>query len=165
MKKLIAEFMFGKNKKVSAIVLMLAFGLIAIGCGGEKPSAPPTEAESQTLVKGTLSDFADAVDKNDFAAFKANASKELQTQYTDDQMKTNFKAFTDNKAVVVPILRDAAKKDVKFSPAPAVGDQNGYSVLTTNGTIDADNQTVKINNEYVYQGGKWKLLKVGMFLE
>jgi hypothetical protein len=149
----------------SAIIAMLALILIGLGCSAEKPAAPPTEAEAQTLVKGTMSEFADAVDKGDFAAFKANTSKEFQSQYTDEQMKTTFKVFTDQKKDVVPILRDAAKKNVAFSPAPAVREENGYSILVAGGTIDSDPQEVKVNNEYVYQDGKWKLLKVGVVLQ
>lgn len=155
---------FGKNI-LSAIFAMAALILIGLGCSAEKPAAPPTEAEAQTLVKNTMSEFADAVDKGDFAAFKANTSKEFQSQYTDEQMKTTFKVFTDQKVAIVPILRDAAKKNVAFSPAPAVREEKGYSILVVGGTIDSDPQEVKVNNEYVYQDGKWKLLKVGVVLQ
>ncbi len=155
---------FRKNK-TSAMIAMLALLLVALGCSAEKPSAPPTEAEAQTLVKNTLSEFADAVDKGDFAAFKANTAKEFQSQYTDEQMKTSFKIFTDQKEAVVPILRDAAKKNITFSPAQSVKDENGYSVLVAGGTIDSEPQGVKVSNEYVYQDGKWKLLKVGVVLQ
>jgi hypothetical protein len=155
---------FGKNIP-SAIIAMVALILIGLGCSAEKPAAPPTEAEAQALVKATMSEFADAVDKGDFAAFKANTSKEFQSQYTDEQMKTTFKVFTDQKADVVPILRDAAKKNIAFSPAQTVREEKGYSILVAGGTIDSDPQTVKVNNEYVYQDGKWKLLKVGVVLQ
>lgn len=155
---------FGKNIP-SAIIAMLALILIGLGCSAEKPSAPPTESEAQALVKGTMSDFAEAVSKGDFAAFKANASKEFQSQYTDEQMKTTFKVFTDQKEAVVPILRDAAKKNVTFSPAQTVREEKGYSILVAGGTIDSEPQEVKVNNEYVYQDGKWKLLKVGVVLQ
>lgn len=147
------------------MIALLALFLVALGCSAEKPSAPPTEAEAQVLVKATMSEFADAIDKGDFAAFKANASKEFQSQFTDEQLKTTFKPFTDQKAAVVPILRDAAKKNVAFSGAPAVREEKGYSIIATGGTIDSDPQPVKINNEYVYQDGKWKLLKVEVVLQ
>ena len=155
---------FGKNK-TSAILAMLALFLVTLGCGAEKPAAPPTEAEAQTLIKNTLSEFADAVDKGDFVAFKANASKEFQSQYTDDQMKTTFKCFTDQKAAVMPILRDAAKENVEFSPAPAVREEKGYSILVAGGKIESEPQSLKIDNEYVYQDGRWKLLKFSVFLQ
>ena len=155
---------FGKNT-TSAVLAVLALFIVALGCGGEKPSAPPTEAEAQALVKGTLSDFASAIDKGDFTTFKANASKELQAQTTDDQFKSTFKSFIDQKDAVVPILRDASSKAAKFASAPAVREEKGYSLLTTDGTIDSEPQPVKVNNEYVYQDGKWKLLKISVELK
>ena len=154
-----------RKNNASAILAMLALFLVALGCSAEKPSAPPTESEAQALVKSTMSDFADAIDKGDFAAFKANASKEFQSQFTDDQIKTSFQSFITNKAVILPILRDAAKKNATFSPAPTVREEKGYSLLNTKGTIDSEPQAVKVDNDYVYQDGKWKLLKVGVNLE
>lgn len=166
MKNLVNKYNLGRNNTVSAILALLVISLIVLGCNSpEKPSAPPSESDAQALVKKTLSDFADAVDKGDYTAFKANASKEFQSQFSDEQLKTTFKSFTDQKEVVVPILRDAAKKNAVFSPAPAVREEQGFSVLNTTGTIDSEPQAIKVTNDYVYQDGKWKLLKVGVNLE
>jgi hypothetical protein len=167
MRKLTDQFNFGKNNKISAVLAMLIVSLIVLACSGgaEKPAAPPSESEAQALVKKTLSDFADMIDKGDFNAFKANTSKEFQSQFSDEKMKTSFQSFIDQKEIVVPILRDAAKKNAVFSPAPAVREEQGYSVLNTTGTIDSEPQPLKVNNDYVYQDGKWKLLKVGVNLE
>ncbi len=159
------KFSFGKNNKTSAVLAMLVIFLVALGCSSpEKPAAAPTDAESQTLVKNTAAEFADAVEKGDFAAFKANASKEFQTQFSDEQMKTTFKSFTDQKKVIVPILRDASKMNAKFTTPPAVREEQGYSILVANGTFDTDPQPLKFTNEYVYQDGKWKLLKIDIKL-
>ena len=150
---------FGKNIP-SAIIAMLALILIGLGCSAEKPAAPPTEAEAQALVKATMSEFADAVDKGDFAAFKANTSKEFQSQYTDEQMKTTFKTLTDQKETTVPILREASKMNAKFTTTPpAVREEQGYSILVADGSFDTESP-LKFSNEYVYQDGKWKLLKI-----
>jgi len=165
MKISINKINIGKNNKTSAVVAMLVIFLVALGCNSpEKPAAAPTESESQTLVKNTMADFADAVDKGDFKAFKANTSKEFQAQYTDEQMKTSFKSFTDQKEVIVPILRDASKMNAKFSTTPAIREEQGYSILVANGTFDTDPQPLKVVNEYVYQDGKWKLLKIDVKL-
>ena len=108
-----------------------------------------------------MSDFADAVDKGDFAAFKANTSKEFQSQYTDEQMKTTFKTLTDQKETTVPILREASKMNAKFTTTPpAVREEQGYSILVADGSFDTESP-LKFSNEYVYQDGKWKLLKIG----
>jgi hypothetical protein len=165
MRKLINQFNFGKNNKISAVLAMLIISLIVLACNNaEKPAAPPTDAESQALVKNSISEFADAVDKDDFKAFKANTSKEFQSQFSDEQLKTTFKSFTDQKADVVPILRDAAKMTPKFTTPPAVRDEKGYSILVANGSFDTEPATTKFTNEYVYQDGKWKLLKINVNL-
>ncbi len=148
-----------RRNKPSAIIAMLALLLVALGCGAEKPSAPPTEAEAQALVKDTMSQFADAVDKGDFTSFRANASKEFQATVNDEQIKTAFKKILDNKTAVVPAVREAVKTNAKFTPPPAVREEKGYSVLTANGAFDTDDE-IKFSTEYVYQDGKWKLLKI-----
>ncbi len=155
---------FGVNK-TSAFIAVLTLLLMMLGCSAEKPAAPPTEVESQALVKSTLSDFANAIDKGDFKTFKVNASEEFQTQFSDDQLKTSFKSFIDNKAEIVPILRDAATKNAKFASVPVPHEEKGYSLLTTDGTVDSEPQPVEVKNDYVYQNGKWKLLKIGVELK
>jgi hypothetical protein len=74
----------------------------------------------------------------------------------EDQIKTTFKTIIDNKTTVVPMLRDAIKNNATFSPAPAVREEKGYHLLTANGSFDE----IKFTSEYVYQDGKWKLLKI-----
>jgi hypothetical protein len=157
MKNTIYQNTFGKYNRYSALAALMIMFLVVLGCGGgEKPSAPPTEAEVQTLVKATMTDFADAIEKEDFKAFREKASKEFRDQVPEDQIKTTFKTIIDNKATIVPMLRDAIKNNATFSPAPAVREEKGYSLLTANGSFDE----IKFTSEYVYQDGKWKLLKI-----
>src|SRR5436853_7434714 len=98
---------FGFTNKYSAILPLLIVFLVILGCGG-KPEMP-SEADTQNLVKTTTADFADAIDKQDFTSFKEKGSKELSSQFTNDQMKTSIKGFIDKKEDIVPILRDASK--------------------------------------------------------
>lgn len=150
-----------QNNKLSALAAIMALIIIALGCGAEKPSAPPTETEAQTLVKSTMTDFASAIEKGDFKNFRENSSKEFQSQFSDEQVKTTFKSFTDQKELIVPILQEAAKMTPKFTSPPTVREENGYSVLVTNGSFETEPAT-KFTNEYVYQDGKWKLLKINV---
>ncbi len=159
MKILNNKLIFWKNSKVLAFSSMLIVSLIALGCGAAKPEMP-AEAETQTLVKNSMSDFADAIDKGDFTAFREKVSKELNTQSTNEQMKTTFKSLIDNKEEAVPILRDASKMNAQFSPAPAIREEKGYYILVTNGSFDTKPDAIKFTNEYVWQDGKWKLLKI-----
>ena len=164
MKKLINKINSVKNNRASAIAALLILFTIALGCSAEKPAAPPTEAEAQTLVKNTTSDFASAIEKEDFKAFKESTSKEFQSQFSDDQIKTTFKSFTDQKELIVPILRDAAKMNAKFTTPPAIREEKGYSILVANGSFETEPAATKFTNEYIYQDGKWKLLKINVQL-
>lgn len=150
-----------KQNRVSAVAAIFVLFLIALGCSAEKPSAPPTEAEAQALVKSTMSDFAGAVEKGDFKAFRENSSKEFQSQFSDDQAKTTFKSFTDQKELIAPLLKEASTMTPKFTTPPAVREEKGYSILVANGTFETDPAT-KFTNEYVYQDGKWKLIKINV---
>jgi len=160
MKNTIYRNTFGKYNMYSALAAMLIVIFVVLGCGGgEKPSAPPTESEAAAIVKATMADFARAIETGDFKAFKEGASKEFQA-LSDEQIKTNFKTFTDKKDVVAPILKQAATMEPKFSPAQSVREEKGYHILVANGTFDTDEVPTKFTNEYVYQDGKWKLLKI-----
>lgn len=153
---------FGFTNKYAAISALLILFLVILGCGS-KPEMP-AEADIQSLVKTTTSDFADAIDKQDFGAFRDKGSKELSSQFSSDQMKTTFKSFIDNKDEVVPILRDASKMNAKFSPAPAIREEKGNYILVTDGTFETTPVPTKFTNEYVWQDGKWKLLKINVQL-
>jgi hypothetical protein len=49
----------------------------------------------------------------------------------------------------------------KFTAPPAIREEKGYSILVTDGTFETD-PTTKFTNEYIYQDGKWKLLKINV---
>lgn len=156
MKKLINAFV--NNNKTSAILALLIVSLIVLGCNA-KPDMP-SESTSQSLVKTSISDLADAVDKNDFKAFREKASKDFQSTISEDKLKSTFASFVEKKDVIVPILRDAASKDPAFSPAPSMREESGNYILVTNGTSKAKDGEVKFENEYVWRDSAWKLLKI-----
>lgn len=147
-----------KNNQKSAILALLTIVFTALACSGTKPEMPNTAAV-QSLIKSSMAEFADAVDKNDFATFKKNASADFQQQFSDDQLKSSFKVFVDKKDQVVPILRDAAAKDAKFSPDPTIREENGNYILVAKGTLDSAETETKFDTEYVWRDNSWKLLK------
>ena len=161
MKKL-NKLSFAGNNKASAVIAMLIVSLIVLGCGG-KPEMP-AESASQALVKTSLSDLADAVDKNDFKAFREKASADFQASFTEEKVKAAFQTLVQSKAENVPIMRDAASKNPTFSPAPTIREESGNYILVTNGDITATNGKVKFENEYVWRDGAWKLLKISVIV-
>lgn len=153
-----------EKNRVSAVFALLIVIFVIMGCSETKPDMP-NDAAAQTLVKGTISDFADAVDKGDFAAFRDKASKDFQSQFTTDALKSTFQIFTDKKELAVPILRSAAGMTPKFTTPPSIREENGNYILVTDATFDTTPAATKATNEYVWRDKEWKLLKVGMFLQ
>ena len=159
-----SKFTFGKNTKISAAFAILILLGIVLGCSGTKPEMP-AESVSQGLVKDTLTAFADAVDKGDFAAFRDKASKDFQSTYTADQMKTTFKVFIDKKDQTVPILKSAAGMNPTFSTPPAIREEKGNYFLVLKGTMDTKPAKTRFDNEYLWRDNSWKIIKAGTYLE
>lgn len=166
MKTIIKKSRFGKSIKIpAALSLLVLFLMIAAGgCGGGKPDMP-SESATQALVKSSLKDFADAVEKGDFKTFRENASKDFQSQFKEEQLKTTFTPFIEKKEVAVPILRSAAGMNAKFSAPPAIREESGNYILVANGNFDTTPAKTRFTNEYVWRDGAWKLLKIGTYLE
>lgn len=154
---------FGFTNKYSAILPLLIVFLVILGCGG-KPEMP-AESVTQSLVKTSLSDLADAVDKEDFKAFRDKASQDFQSSFTEAQLKSTFQSFIDKKDVIVPVLREASGKDAKFSSAPAIREEKGNYILVANGNTATADADVKFENEWVYRDNAWKLLKIKVNLQ
>ena len=152
-----------KNTKITALIAIAVLVFTGLACnfnlGGEKAELP-SDAEMQSLVQKTTADFADAVEKGDFAEFLKTTSKDFQEQFPNDKMKTSFAVFTDKKDEVVPVLREAAKNKPKFSPAPSLREENGTSVVDTKGTLETDSSPVKFDCSYERESGSWKLISV-----
>ncbi|CAN5315921.1 hypothetical protein BH10ACI1_BH10ACI1_16700 [soil metagenome] len=161
MKKIINQIFFENNNRMSAVFALLIVSLIILGCGG-KPEMP-ADSVTQSLVKTSINDLADAVDKEDFKAFREKASADFQSSFTEAQLKTTFQSYIDQKATIVPLLRKAAGKELKFSSAPSIREEKGSYILVANGNIDLPDEDVKelkFENEWVWRNGAWKLLKI-----
>lgn len=150
------------SNKTSAVIALLIVGLIVLGCGG-KPEMP-AESASQALVKTSITDLADAIDKNDFKAFREKASADFQASLSEEKVKDAFKELVKNKEANVPVMRDAAGKNPTFSPAPTIREEKGNYILVTKGETAATDGKVKFENEYVWRGGEWKLLKISVII-
>ena len=116
------------------------------------------------MVKTSLSDLTDAIDKNDFKAFREKASADFQASLTEEKVKDAFKDLVKNKEENVPVMRDAAGKTPTFSPAPTIREESGNYILVTKGETAATGGKVKFENEYVWRSGEWKLLKISVII-
>jgi hypothetical protein len=120
----------------------------------------PSDSELQTLVKQTTSDFADAVENEDFSDFVPKTSNAFQKEFSASKMKEVFAAFITQKAATVPGLRKASDSTAQFSPKPKVESRRGKKVLVANGKSSASPNTVNFEYEYVLEDGDWKLEKI-----
>ena len=182
MKNLVNEIVFGKNAMFSGLIALAVIGSIALGCNcgkdfglsntGTNTTTPanttttsttdsvPTNSMVEGLVKDTTAQFADAVNSGNFSALYNDASSDFQSTYTVDQIKTAFKSYTDKKSFVVPILRKVSAASATFSPSPSIRTEKGLSILVASGTFPTKPVKARFDYEYVYRGGKWKLLKL-----
>lgn len=159
MKKLIGEISLGRS---AVVTLLLALGIIftaAFACesGGDKV---PPDADLQSMVKETTSDFANAIDTEDFSRLYSKASSDFQSTYTVDQAKTAFQSFIDKKDLILPSLKSASSSTPSFSPVPSIRTEKGLNVLMLKGELPSKPYAVKFEYEYVWRDSAWKLLKL-----
>jgi hypothetical protein len=120
----------------------------------------PSDVELQSLIRATTSDFADAVENEDFTTFYSNVSSDLQKQSSADKFKTAFATFIEKKEAVVPLLKQASGTTATFSPAPVLRTENGTPVVDMNGSFPTD-PSIKFQLSYEHEtSGEWKLLKL-----
>ena len=185
MKKLIYEIFYGKNVRFGGLA---AFGfLIVLGCNCNETLSDiaknanssstsntssdtpftangtedvPSTSISASMVKATTSDFAKAIETNNFSDIYQKASSDFKSTYTEQQMKDAFKIFTDKQSVVVPILRKAEAMEPEFSPSPSFRTEKGLSILVLHGRYPTKPVPTRFEYEYVKREGQWKLLKL-----
>ena len=149
-------------KLIGVFAVGLAFNLSACDFKfgvGNTASMPP-DAELQSLVKKTTSDFADAIEKRDFTTFHSTVSSDLQKEVSADKFKTAFAAFIEKKEFLVPLLKQASKTAASFSPAPVLRTENGTPVVDMNGTFPTE-PAISFQLTYEHEtSGQWKLLKL-----
>ena len=159
MKELAEKIVFGSNV---GLTLLIVFGIVftaAFACesGGDKV---PPDTELQSLVKETTSDFANAIETEDFSKLYAKASSDFKSTYTVEQAKNAFSTFIDKKDAILPSLKNASSSNATFSPAPSIRTEKGLNILVVNGEFASKPYPVKFENEYVWRDGGWKMLKL-----
>lgn len=142
--------------------LLLVFGIlftVGFACESGGDTVPP-DAELQTLVKETTTDFAEFIESGDFSEIYNKSSTDFQKTYTLDQAKKAFSVFLDKKDMVLPSAKSAAGLNPTFSKPPAIRQEKGNNILVAEGQFDSKPYAVKFEYEYVWRDGGWKLLKL-----
>lgn len=187
MRNLYRRLIFGKNAVFSGLTVLGFVVLIALGCGFGKgfnlsnimkggdagdssPSnsnavdaivetVPPTEVV-EGLVKETIEQFKDAVDTGNFEDIHRYASTDFQTTYTAEEMASAFKSYTENKSIVVPLLKKVETLDAEFPSSPSIRTDLGLSILVAQGKFSTEPYGLRFDFEYVMRDGEWKMLKL-----
>jgi|ERR1035437_10246034 hypothetical protein len=186
MKSIIREILFGKSVGISGLIALAIFSLVALGCTCGKyfdlsnqsnssstsnttsnssttsssDSSVPSDSEVESMVKATMSDFADAVSSGNFSDLYNKASSDFRSTYTLDEVNTAFKTYVDKKSFVVPLLRKTQSADADFTTKPSIRTEKGLDILVATGKFPTKPYNVRFDYEYVKRGGEWKLLKL-----
>ena len=185
MTTLIGKLLFGSKNKFNGLMALAIIATIALGCtcgknfdlanlgknsnstsnGGTSSSDDdgdemPDDALLNALVRETTADFAYAISTEDFSKIYEKASKDLQSQYSADQMKDVFKTEISNKRRLLPILAKLVSMTPKYSPDPYIRTEQGTPILVVNGEYDVKPKALGFEYEYVKRDGRFKLLKL-----
>jgi hypothetical protein len=125
----------------------------------DSSDSAPTNSEVDSLVKQTMADFTDAVEREDFTDFHSNGAEAFQSAYTPEQVKTAFQIFIDKKNTFLPSLNSVDETTANFSSPPRVSSQNNVELLTAEGFFPTRPAKVQFTAEYIKEGGSWKMLK------
>lgn len=151
-----------KNSLTTALILTIVI-VAALGCDCSfsvgKPKEP-TKEEAAKLVKETLKDFTESLEKDDFEIIRRNGSRNFQKQFSAEQIKNTFSDFVEKKELAIPLFRDAQETEPEFSPSPKMNEVNNNYVFETAGIFPAKKQNLNFKFEYTRENGKWKLTRI-----
>jgi hypothetical protein len=189
MKAHLSNLIFGTDNLLSGFIALAFVLAVALGCTcgknfdlanlGKNSNTSSNSANASTdsdddeatgdmpgdellnaLVKETTADFAYAISTEDFSQMYEKASRDLQSQYSAEQMKDVFKSEIKNKKRLLPILAKLVSMKPTYSPDPYIRTEAGNSILVVNGTYDVKPQALDFEYEYVKRNGQFKLLKL-----
>ncbi len=118
----------------------------------------PTEPEMEAIVKKTLRDFNDALQKEDFTDFHASVSRAWQKQTTPDEMKTRFESFIRGQADI----SNVQTMKVNFTNAGEITRSTGVKTLETKGFFDTAPYDTTFELKYIAEGKEWKLASLSV---
>jgi hypothetical protein len=113
----------------------------------------PTSDEMQDIVKKTLLDFNEGLQKQDFTDFHGKISKFWQKQTSPEKLKNSFQGFIDGDADLSPIKPMTAE----FTKGPETTRSLGMKTLEVDGKYPTSPITTTFELKYIAEGKDWKL--------
>ncbi|MFN3329829.1 MAG: hypothetical protein ACK419_02770 [Pyrinomonadaceae bacterium] len=130
--------------------------------GSKKPldkGAQTSDAEMVSLVRETLLDFNEAIQKEDFSEFlRLRTSKVFRQQYTPEQMASSFSSFIAQKDSVGLTLDQVVTATPSYSHRFRKIQNN--DVLEIKGNFNTTPNKTYFDNQYLLEDGEWKLVKI-----
>lgn len=185
MKNQIVEKINANKNKASMILVFMLLLLMTLGCsqleklrsGQTDPEPKSTrtvdddtdkdqdkdnaKSEYDDLVKGTLDDFKDALEEQDFSDFLEKTSKPFKSTYSNSKMKSTFKGFLDKRKIIIPLMETIRDKTPDYATEPEVRTEKGVDdVLVTKGSFDTSPNELFFENKYIQEDGEWKLITI-----
>jgi len=115
----------------------------------------PSDDDQDVMIRSTLMTFNDANMTNNYAVLFGKASKQFQSQITQEKMQTAFEAFRKNEL----FFEDVVTADYESYDKAKI-DEEGALVLA--GAFKTDDMQVKYRLRYVQNNKVWKLLGINV---
>lgn len=125
--------------------------LLYVGFSVEDIPVLPTDEEAKVIVHKTISEFVDAVEKEDFTNFYSKEAATLwQKQTSPEELKNSFTSFFSTKEA----LKEVKKIKPEISTSELKEQNTSWQVK---GQFKAKRYTLDFDFEYLLQDGKMKL--------
>ena len=119
----------------------------------------PEGAALDSLVKETLLDFNDALQREDFTDFHGKISSLWAKQITPRQMKKTFQALIDGEMDISVI--EGMKPD--YTSTPSVDNSERLPQLKIKGEFSTSPITTTFDLTYIPDGDEWKLFGIEIY--
>lgn len=158
---------FSRSNVAGAFAALALLVIVVLGCNSEfsigEPTLPPHD-EIQSLVRNTIIDFSDGVEKGDFTDFHKTTSSAFSEQFSPEKLNSTFAVFIDAKNEAVPIFKKAVTMDAEFTAPPAIVKENNVNKLKTEGIFRSSPSDVEFKLDYLRESGNWKVIKVEVYI-
>jgi hypothetical protein len=143
------------GRSFDLIGFAIALLILAVSLAPARAAEIPSDDEQDVLVRTTLMTFNDANMTGNYSVLLAKASKQFQSQVTDDKLAAAFEGFRTNELFFESVVADDYESADK-----AKIDSDG--VLTLAGVFKDDDVQVKYRLRFVENGKVWKLLGINV---
>ena len=119
-------------------------------------SEVPSNDEMQDIVKKTLLDFNDGLQKENFNDFYSTISERWQKETSPEKLKEGFQKFIDGNADLGPIR----SLNANFTKGPEANKSLGTKTLEVNGEYATSPSPTKFELKYIAEKKEWKLASI-----